>query len=281
MRPESLRAVVRIWGDPIGLTVDRRWEVVGTGFLVSVPFEADPEQRQVYVVTAHHNLDGLTRVAVQAQRNDGVLQDHVDTDLASWFQPIEKLDLTVLPWDPGDPFPVVAERVEDFYPDAGVRLAPGGSVLYAGILTPLDRVMVRSASLGALDQEGITHVGDYDYPCHLIDCRSYGGFSGSPCYLTFERSGLEPMALPLPIDDPELVVGQMYHFSIFGGMLTQHLDDKAPFGAASRYGVATMMRSREVRRALMSDDLKRQRQRRYEQLIEERGAGPHVHGGQD
>ncbi len=59
--------MVRVWGNRPGLSAVRERQVIGTGFFVTVPKEAEPLFRRCYVVTAHHNLEGLTRIEVQAQ----------------------------------------------------------------------------------------------------------------------------------------------------------------------------------------------------------------------
>jgi hypothetical protein len=56
-------------------------------------------------------------------------------------------------------------------------------------------------------QHGIPHDGDYGYRTHLVDCRSYGGFSGSPCFVELAYPGLIPM-IPMTGPAPE-AVGRM------------------------------------------------------------------------
>ena len=57
--------------------------------------------------------------------------------------------------------------------------------------------MVRTGSIGKFYQPRLSTDDDecgctYEYTGHLLDCRSYGGFSGSPVFGDFER--MQPMA---------------------------------------------------------------------------------------
>lgn len=266
LHPETLYAVARTFGDVGPQGVLRKRDVIGTAFFVTVPAERDPRVGVPHVLTAHHLLDGQHKVEVQPVGGlDGRLGERVL--VADWKQPVAGLDLAVAVWPPlgVPPQPILmGETVGRIYPrpDFSV-LALGGTILYIGVLTPLDRVMVRSGTIGAVDQTGIKHDLGYDYPCHLVDCRSYGGFSGSPCFYTVALPVLT--ALPrqpsgLPADQ---VAGNVVHLSILAGMFTQHLSDKAPL-QASRYGVGVMLRSQEIKQALMTDELKAERQKRLD-----------------
>src|SRR2546426_179594 len=98
---QMMNASVRIIGDvPDRTTIGYHRGPIGTGFLVAVPSEADPASRYGYVVTAHHVLDGQTRVEVQApdprtiERED--LLDPVE--VSDWRQPLDKVDLALAPF---------------------------------------------------------------------------------------------------------------------------------------------------------------------------------------
>ena len=84
----------------------------------------------------------------------------------------------------------------------------GAELFYVGTFAPPpgDQLMpmARSGTLGSPPVEIVkgptpqnrTH---YKYQANLVDCRSYGGFSGSPCYAVLQYANLsEPADMPVP-----------------------------------------------------------------------------------
>jgi hypothetical protein len=70
-----------------------------------------------------------------------------------------------------------------------------------------------------------------------------------------------PPEVELPPDMPIKPFGQMAYVVKLCGMFTAHLEARNPEsgGIASRYGVGIMLRSREIREVLMSDELREER----------------------
>jgi hypothetical protein len=269
-----VHTVVRIIGDVDDHTtkLGRRRGPVGTGFLLSIISEVHDDFRFGYVVTAHHVLNEQTKVEVQMSDpfGNGALYEPVQVD--DWRQPISDLDLAIAPLPPWTRALSTLEFETNLMDTTMLDLSLGVLIHYIGILAPLDRVMVRTGALGASHQWGIKHDGDYDYPAHLVDCRSYGGFSGSPCFVNLSYAALEPGGvvphLPPPGEMPPL--GRLYHVSVLCGMFTEHLTEKLP-GFISRYGVGVMLRVDEIKEAIMSDELRRQRQKLDEEVSESKG----------
>lgn len=282
---DMLHAAVRIIGDyPPGVFLTRR-TVIGTGFIVTVRSERDAQWRHGYVVTTAHNLRDQRHIEVQAPNPgpEGGLYDPIT--ITDWKRPVPGVDIAVAPWvSQSDDRHFTALSMEDvFLADAAapLYLSLGMTVYYIGILGPLDRPMVRAGTLGAIDQESIPHQDEtFSYKAHLVDCRSYGGFSGSPCFSLISLPTLLPK--PPPSYEARVIgesggslplLGDMFHVVRLCGMFTQHLADKAPGGPVSLYGVGVMLRSQEIRRALMSKKLKDERQRKDRELPEEEGPG--------
>lgn len=74
-------------------------DLLGTGFLVTVPSETLPGVRWGYVVTAHHVIDEQIEIAVQVPdpfTNGGVLYDPVRVE--AWRQPLRNVDLALAPF---------------------------------------------------------------------------------------------------------------------------------------------------------------------------------------
>lgn len=259
LHPSNLDVPVRIIGDIPDKTskLGQRRGVVGTGFLCAVPSNNLPGWRYGYIVTAHHVIADQNRVDVQApipNSNGMALQDPIT--VWDWEQPLADVDLAVARF--GGQYEGLYAGLETnrrfLPPDVSPSL--GGVIHYVGILDPEDRVMARSGTIGALDQEGIDHPDGYVYKTHLVDCRSYAGFSGSPCFAEFAFPELEAVDLSkLPIDrDPGDTAprGTMEYISWFCGMLTWHLADDRQPEHASVYGVVAMLPHYEIWRGLMT-----------------------------
>jgi hypothetical protein len=263
-----MHSVVRIVGD-VDQTVDpytRKRDVIGSGFFITVQSEKYPDSvKYGYLVTAAHILLDQTNVEVEAPSpTDGTLYDPIP--VTEWRKPLgDGVDLAISPMtelNQDDPRIFMALTEANLLPTPNVLgMTLGSTILYIGILVPLDRPMVRTGSLGAINQMGIPNDYGYDYPAHLVDCRSYGGFSGSPCFVLVQRPGL--INHPSPTEEGAVLgpMGEMNYFVFQCGMLTQHLNVRAPSGPTSLYGVMTMLRSEEIREALMCKEFLEQRRR--------------------
>jgi hypothetical protein len=138
---------------------------------------------------------------------------------------------------------------------------------------------VQASDLGALDIP--IEQGGYSYRADLVDCRSYKGFSGSPCFATIEYAILDE---PLPAQPGQVQradgtipqLGQVAHLASFCGIFTAHYSDEAlAEGIVSRYGVGVMLPCDYVRDALMTDEAVNERRLADEELKARRAAeGP-------
>jgi hypothetical protein len=268
--PTMIYSAFRVIGDlPATRANASSRGAIGTGFLVRVHSERLPGVGYGYALTAHHVIRDQNDVEIQpAYPDGGMLYDPLPID--DWRQPLDKVDLAIAPAvRRGEELYAAAQLETDFIPPGVAWLQLGSKIHYVGILAPLDRPMVRSGYIGALDQIDLPGGDDdYDYPVHLVDCRSYGGFSGSPCLFDAEFAGLveaDISDLDPPDDFPP--VGAMYHVAMLCGMFTEHLDDRARTGAVSRYGVGIMLRSDEIWEALMNDEAKAERSQ-WDDIVE-------------
>lgn len=256
-------------------------DLLGTGSLLTVRSETFPQARYRYVVTAHHVIKNALEVAVEAPNPFGNGEMYPPVSVDTWWQPLPSVDLVVAPFQPQGMKSLLSNEIEAAFipgPDFGSSEL-GATVFYVGIFQPLDRPMARSGTIGALDQDGIPHEGGYEYPAHLVDCRSYGGFSGSPCFelVTFtslDETRMPQLSLGLPPDQRAQIpkrIGATLYFAMFCGMFTAHYSDlEWQDGVISRYGVGVMLRGAEIRRALMSEPMKEQRRRGDEAEAERR-----------
>jgi len=278
---------IEVTYSPIRLIGDRKTEggvfyrgTIGTGFVLHVPGETDPKIRHGYLLTAAHVIADQPNVEMQPAKRDGSLYDPIS--VRDWDIPVKTLDLAISPTrDLPDGQAYWANPLELSVPIGAITtVAPGDPIYYVGIFEPIDKMMVRSGTIGAVDQAGLKFDAfpQFDYPCHLVDCRSYNGFSGSPCFLGKEYPDLRESVWPLTDEFPAHTdhLGTMAYVIIFAGMFTSHFsdsDDHEPGKVTSRYGVGVMLRSQEIREVLMSDSLKQTRLEK-EQDIQKRRPGP-------
>jgi hypothetical protein len=278
--PKMMHSAVRIIGDVPDdrLVMGRRRGPIGTGFFVTVPSEADRTVRYGYVLTAHHVIEDESLIEIQAPNPFGNGELYEPVAVTGWRQPLSDVDLALAPFGGGDRAHQALKAESQILPH-GTMPALGADIHYIGILTPLDRSMARTGTIGALDQQGIAHKGGYTYSAHLVDCRSYGGFSGSPCFLELKYAGLTPTSdslAPTPTDWEPVPMGDIQYFVTLCGMFTEHLEDNPPGEVATRYGVGVMLPSDAIWEALMSDEVRSERTEQDTRLKNESPGGPQL-----
>jgi hypothetical protein len=264
------------------LTEDGR--SLGTGFCVTVASEVPNTDRYGYLVTAYHNVHGLTTFQVAFSNANGNGELYEPFPIYNWVQPLIGVDIAVAPLDGTRGRNIMGILIEHMLPIGDVIYPNLGSPLYyIGRFSPAKRMVARSGNVAALEQFGLSKELDdadadleyADYPIHLVDCRSYDGFSGSPCFVLMQYPGL--LAEPLPEDfpgapGPDIPLGRMLYAAIPCGMFIAHYSDEGqvvrnPGGVVSRYGMGMMVRGNEIKAAVMtqgfvkarkeSDDIRR------------------------
>jgi hypothetical protein len=262
--PYMIHTVVRIigdWRDPSTGMFTRRAR--GTGFYVRVPSEVG-DGHYTYVVTAHHVIDGQPKLDLifPDPYNPGQVYSAQPTEGPDWKQPIKGVDLAVLPFARPDGFWVNAlELGKNILPGLPCDALLGMPFHYVGLLETHDRAMARSGTLGAIYQTGIEHTDDYEYVCHLADCRSYKGFSGSPCFLEIAMPGLEEVEPPLPPEPGLGKVGHMKYAHPVCGLVTEHLEPPGNHPESSLLGIVKVLPNDYIWKALMeSPELVKERQ---------------------
>ncbi len=265
--------------DPKTKKVRTRRGPIGTGFFVRVPSEADDSLGYTYLVTAHHVIEGETNIEVEIANPfmEGAL--HAPLPVTDW-RPSASLvprpaapDIAIAPFERPADYGIVSLEVGKQLVRGLEPVLPGSHFHYVGLLVPLDRPMARSGTIGAVSQTALAaDLAPYDYVAHLVDCRSYGGFSGSPCYLEHPAPVLKP-ADPQPPGLPKEQgpVGHMQYQHLLVGMFTAHLksappedvedhvDERYKDQLVSRYGVGVVLHSDHIWEALMNDGMRQER----------------------
>lgn len=225
---EALRMVVFIIGDDYDTRTQQVLRrPVGTGFFVSLysSNKSIPEHR--YIVTAKHTVISQKETAIRITTQRGAVLE--DIPVVDWIVDDDS-DLAVIPfsrqsWD--EPYLVNVRLSGNNLPyDRLYKFKLGDPVYFLGLLMGIAEMgrqnipMVRSGTIGAMYQNEILLKNGTRTTAHLIDCRSYGGFSGSPCFLqwtewTDRASRDKSSGGPLKRHEKEL----------FLGMLIGHFDD--------------------------------------------------------
>lgn len=234
----------------------------GTGFVVMIPSKKIGDLSYSYVVTAHHVIAPLSGIYIEFANPSQAGALYPAQPLADWRRPKdERIDLAFAPVSIptgqtaiGLPFNSMV-----IY---GLEPTLGALIYYVGLLAPLNIPMARSGTLGALDVAGIEHDRGYVYDAHLVDVRSYGGFSGSPCYFEYPLANLTPLDLTeLPVKLPpgnQGPKGSLGFLHLLAGMFTEHYEVKGR--PPSSLGLGVILPADTIVEALMSDDLRKERE---------------------
>jgi hypothetical protein len=190
-----------------------------------------------------------------------------DEPVDRWvFHPTE--DVAVTPFvDPTGEFFHSLVETDQFVGQAETDVTPatGDDVFFVGLLGSVPSMgkrnvpMVRSGSIGALYQGGIPirlpdgtviHTSG-----HLIDCRSFGGFSGSPCFVRFlSGKGSTPrMGLSYPIQSTLLLGMVAGHFDLKATVALPEGEDKLKVPVAA--GIAVLTTAEAILETLNQEEL--------------------------
>jgi hypothetical protein len=257
------KPVVFISGSPLS-DPEAEPSLRGTGFLVGFRSEVNPGQGQVYIVTAAHVVRPLTAALVRLNKPDGSIADHV---IDEWiFHPTEDIGIARLP-PPYSDYEFLAVEAKDFVGAEELEYSPqpGADVFVAGLLGLVPSMgernipMVRTGSIGAMYQDAIpmrsrdnTRI---NVRGHLIDCQSFGGFSGSPCFVRFISGSetTENLGLRIP-KEPTLLLGMVGgHFDLQASVSLPDQEGKLSVPVAA--GVAVVYPAEAIRETLDTDEL--------------------------
>jgi hypothetical protein len=250
--------------------------ILGTGFLVSI----GESLAHAYIVTARHVVHNAKTTYVRVPIEGGS-EPVVDLPVPEWFKSDERKDVAVCPIDLPVNHTMVSTNLTQFVDDpswdedkewlrTGMRLELGDLVYFIGLLGKIEAMteagipIVRSGTLARLWQDDMPVVEkdgtERRITAHLIDCRSFGGFSGSPCYVEHSRAGIVQV-------ESGPAVTTKYRTSLLG-MIGGHFDDwanvKSQYGASDfkapvNTGVGYVLPAEYIRETLMHPDLERER----------------------
>jgi hypothetical protein len=189
-----------------------------------------------HVVEAGHRNGGHITARMRSAWRHGLKT--LEWAANSWeFDPDDSLDLAIRPlgYEPANTFkalPIAYAAPPTQLPELFGEAELGHPTFFAGLLDwggPLAaeaRPIVRSGTVAAVRQPGIVwHTDDgkraWTAPLvHLIDVRSFGGFSGSPCWIQWYLSYARPEGEDLPLEWQQSFRGQGGDPALLSGLVT-------------------------------------------------------------
>ncbi|MDX6517252.1 MAG: hypothetical protein QOF50_98 [Gaiellaceae bacterium] len=287
--------VIGLRNDKFG---NRRAVPIGTAFVLSVPGAYG--LKFDYLVTAGHVVDSEDetwarfRVDTHGRVTDVAVHDwvfHPKADVAmaplgpkqDWRYRTVPIDVALGATSYGDP------QGQAFDPMLGDRVyfiglaALGGLTLMAQRNVP----MVRSGTLGATYIDNVplgTPPNIRRIQAHLIDCRSYGGFSGSPCFvqtlawskvLDFTNPGV-PSPAQERVDYKTQLLGIVSaHFDAWDeARVTGTIANEGTVSVPINTGIGVVTPSERILEVLAMDELADDRERREREAAEDEANQP-------
>lgn len=197
---------------------------IGTGFVVSFPSSEVEGLRFEYVVTASHVVQAEQETYARFRKREGGTHDLPAPD---WIHH-PSADIAMAPLRGHGPLGLHLKHIpSEAFLGPGTTpwgAYPGERVYFLGLFDRLGSLgeqnvaMVRSGTLGAweVDKVPLGPPENRRYvTAHLIDCRSYAGFSGSPCFIQAD------VQLPATYDG---VVQRTEHVTYLLGLVSGHFD---------------------------------------------------------
>lgn len=237
----------------------------GTGFVAQMD-APDPDECYLHVVTAGHVVRPLACSFVRLSRRDGSVTSLAIPPTDWVFHPVEDVAAALISLDPSE-IALTVIPTSSFVGTAETQFAPGpgDEVFFPGLLGQVPSMgernvpMLRGGMIGALHQSGIPMRLPDDTVLsvhgHLIDCRSFGGFSGSPCFVRF-TSGINVtprMGLKTPQVSAHLLGIVGGHFDLRASVTLPDQEDKLRVPVAA--GVAVIQTSQTILEVLRDEDL--------------------------
>lgn len=260
---------------PVGFVLSNG-RPIGTCFVVQRIDPEMPSRSDFYMVTARHvvkrpNGENKPDLWVRFREYGG--RQVEDWAESRWLaHDDEEIDLAVAPF-PNErrKFRIGSLRMDTLSFDqnlAGAEL--GANVFYVGLLEPADQMgadgvaMVRSGTLGAYRQLIKPKGAPKPYIAHVIDCRSYGGFSGSPVFLQKDLPLRNSRELEeIRASDPRYAnierIGHTIHGTWLLGVLIIHYSDDNAADLASNMGLGIVVPSFQIEHLLSHRDCEAER----------------------
>ena len=275
------KAIVFIVGERTrhGATVR---EAIGTGFIVGLESQHIPGTTFYYVMTAAHCVRTEDRVWIRIPVSEEEVRDF---RVRTWvFHPKEDIAATPFERPPGPWWRSIptqpSMQSSGWVPQLGDRVYFFGLMSAVPEMADRNIPLVRSGTVAALYQERVPVKVAPDttlhYTAHLVDCRSYKGFSGSPCFVQREEwrvgQGRDPSGRPV-----EALAHGPTTFPF--GMVIAHIEIPDEEGDKANSGVAVLVPIEKIEEVLDLSELREDREqseREHQEEAQREGAVPDV-----
>lgn len=246
---------------------------IGTFFLVTVPSDRFPDHLYGYAVTAAHVVMSEPNTELRILSASGELVQFGDP---KWHTPYPDRDIAVAEY-PGDimPHDITAVPLErDSAAVRGWQPRLGSTVYYMGLLRVVDEMadeivpMVRTGSVGTLNQKGVKVAEQPAQVAHLVDCRSHRGFSGSPCWMERQFVGPRNIQLPSTWTDGEL------NHETYGEITRVHALLGVFVGYEPETGVGVVLPVDQIHDVLDHEEIKHKRDKNDDAIARNNERGP-------
>jgi hypothetical protein len=245
-------------------------QIEGTSFLIGMN-----EGAHCYVVTAAHVVEPFPQTFVRIPLTHGTGEaELVELDVPEWV--LDRVhDVAVAPIDLPHRADAVATDLSQFIDDpihqkpddwfrTPFKIELGDVVYFIGLLGKIPAMtdagipMVRSGTLGRMWQERVPVVTPEkvlrEITAHLIDCRSFAGFSGSPCYVQQSRAGIVDGGVTTKYRT--LLLGLIGgHWDDWAGVRDRMKREPNPLEARVSTGVGYVIPAEFIRAVLMRKEL--------------------------
>lgn len=189
----------------------------GSGFIVTLPFDNDPENPHVhtYVVTNNHVVESAKTPVIRLNRRDGQME-FIETTAHEWEPHEGGDDVSVFPLRIGDRFKFAAMPLRSFVTHSLVEIEDIGigddTVMIGRFINhegkQKNSPAVRFGNIAMMAKDKIKRPDGFEQESFLVETRSLPGYSGSavllysPCAMNdmsvrrygVEKASVNPMS---------------------------------------------------------------------------------------
>ncbi len=253
----------------------------GSGFVLGVPFVEHQRQWHLYVVTNKHVIEppeGPSNCVMRVNTRDGGSVS-IPTQPDAWTKAIND-DLALIPFEPPDNW-VPGLIATDTFLDESCEINdwpvyPGDDVVFFGRFVnheghQRNKPVARFGNISMMpDMEAPVRVWNQDQLAFLVECRSLGGFSGSPAFVHLshlrwmggiKKDGLSP-------SQPRFLGVDCAHLPFWSAIYERRGDPSTRIPnqwAETNSGIAVIVPAWHLLRLLSEEHLVREREREEEQ----------------
>jgi hypothetical protein len=255
----------------------------GSGFLVNMPYDQNPELRQTYVVTNKHVLDGgfhAVRVNTEPTEPDRI--DVIETDPGAWTS-VKEDDIAVIAvslpeavrWSSFGPAEFITPEIL-----VEQQLGPGDEIVLLGRLVTHAGIQknnpaVRFGNLSIMADEPV-QLDTGSQEAFVVECRSIAGLSGSAVLVYPALAGPGPVLRMRMVGTPEfhLLGIDCAHIPLWRPVYEEDKRTKTTFRVEANTGMSAVIPAWRILNLLNQRHLVKQREEEDTEITKRRGSEP-------